>query len=144
MIYNFLFPTKYNDTRGSSLLLVLRILFGLLLMHHGLQKVMNFQELSHSFPDPIGLGVDVSLSLAIFAELVCSIGFIVGFLYRLALIPMIFTMCVVVFVVFGHQPFSAKELPFIYLSVFIILYITGPGKYSIDHFIGDKLTKRTK
>ena len=32
--------------------------------------------------------------LAIFGEMVCSMAFIFGFLYRLAMLPMIFTMCI--------------------------------------------------
>ena len=82
MIYNFLFPTKPNTTKVSLFLLAVRIIFGILLMNHGIQKWSNFQELSTAFPDPIGLGSSISLGLAIFGELVCSMGFIFGFLYR--------------------------------------------------------------
>ena len=85
MIYNFLFPTKPNTTKTSLLLLAVRIIFGVLLMNHGIQKWSNFQELSAVFPDPLGLGSPISLGLAIFGELVCSMAFIVGFLYRLAM-----------------------------------------------------------
>ena len=141
-IYRFLFPSKPDDTSVSLLLLALRILFGVLLAMHGVQKLSNFAELSTSFPDPLGVGNGLSLSLAIFGELFCSLGFILGALYRLALIPMIFTMGVVVFSVLGSAPFSSKELPFIYLLVFIILFITGPGKYSIDRYIAVLVSKK--
>lgn len=79
MIYNFLFPTKNNVTKMSVLLLAVRVIFGILLMNHGIQKWSNFQELSTVFPDPLGMGSFISLSLAIFGELVCSIAFIAGF-----------------------------------------------------------------
>jgi putative oxidoreductase len=36
MIYNFLFPTKPNTTKTSLLLLAVRIIFGVLLMNHGI------------------------------------------------------------------------------------------------------------
>lgn len=68
MIYNFLFPTKPNTTKTSLLLLVVRIIFGVLLMNHGIQKWSNFQELSAVFPDPLGLGSPISLGLAISAN----------------------------------------------------------------------------
>ena len=139
MIYNFLFPTKPNTTKVSLFLLAARIIFGILLMNHGIQKWSNFQELSTAFPDPIGLGRSRSLGLAIFGELVCSMGFIVGFLYRLAMIPMIFTMVVAFFVIHANDVFAVKELAFIYLVVFVLMYIAGPGKFSIDYFIGSKL-----
>lgn len=142
VLYKFLFPTKSDDTAMSLFLLALRVLFGLLLMSHGWQKLMNFSEMSASFPDPLGVGSSVSLGLAIFGELVCSAGFIVGLLYRLALIPMIFTMCIAFFVVHGHDPFAVKELAFVYLAVFVLMYITGPGKYSIDHILSVSLRRR--
>lgn len=142
MIYNFLFPTKPNSTKVSLYLLATRIIFGVLLMNHGIQKWSNFQELSIGFPDPLGIGSELSLSLAIFGELFCSMGFIVGFLYRLAMIPMIFTMVIAFFVIHANDVFAVKELAFIYLVVFILMYLAGPGKYSIDHFIGNELLRR--
>lgn len=143
MIYSFLFPTKSNTTKVSLLLLAVRIIFGILLMNHGIQKWSNFQELSTVFPDPLGVGSPLSLGLAIFGELICSMAFIVGFLYRLAMIPMIFTMMVAFFVIHANDAFAVKELAFIYLVVFILMYIAGPGKFSIDHIIGKKLLRQT-
>lgn len=141
MIYNLLFPTKPNTTKASLLLLAVRIIFGILLMNHGIQKWSNFQELSTAFPDPLGIGSPISLGLAIFGELVCSMAFIVGFLYRLAMIPMIFTMIVAFFIVHANDVFAVKEMAFIYLVVFIVMYIAGPGKFSIDHIIGYELQR---
>ena len=137
MIYSFLFPTKSNTTKVSLLLLAVRIIFGILLRNHGIQKWSNFQEMSAVFPDPLGIGSPLSLGLAIFGELVCSMAFIIGFLYRLAMIPMIFTM-----IVARNDVFAVKELAFIYLVVFILMYIAGPGKFSIDHIIGNELSRR--
>ena len=128
MIYDFLFPTKSNTTKVSLLLLAVRIIFGILLMNHGIQKWSSFQELSTVFPDPLGIGSPLSLGL--------------GFLYRLAIIPMIFTMIVAFFVVHANDVFAVKELAFIYLVVFILMYIAGPGKFSIDHIIGNELSRR--
>ena len=142
MVYNFLFPTKPNTTKVSLFLLAVRIIFGILLMNHGIQKWSNFQELSMTFPDPLGIGSPLSLGLAFFGELVCSMGFIIGFLYRLAMIPMIFTMSVAFFVIHANDVFVVKELAFIYLVVFILMYIAGPGNFSIDYFIGNQLIKR--
>ena len=95
----------------------------------------SFSELSSSFPDPLGIGNQLSLSLVIFGELVCSLGFIFGLLYRLTMIPMIFTMGIAFFVFHRQDPFVIKELSFNYLVVYLIMYITGPGKYTIDRFL---------
>ena len=110
-----------------------------LLLSHGIAKVDDFAALSEVFPDPLGLGSRISLTLAIFGELFCSVGFIVGAFYRLALIPMIFTMCVALFVVHGNDPFAVKELAAIYLSVFVLMYISGPGNYALDRLIAERL-----
>lgn len=145
MLYRFLFPIKPNGTYISFILLIVRIIFGVLLMNHGIEKWSNYQELSAVFPDPLGIGSPLSLGLAIFGEMVCSMAFIVGFLYRLAMIPMIFTMCIAFFVVHGHDPFAVKELAFVYLVVFVLMYIIGPGKFAIDHWIAKSvLAKRDK
>ena len=144
VIYKFLFPSKPDGTAMSLLILALRILFGILLMSHGVQKWANYDVMSGSFPDPLGIGSQLSLVLAIFGEMVCSMAFIFGFLYRLAMLPMIFTMCIAFFVVHGSDPFAVKELAFIYLVVFILLYIAGPGKFSLDHFIAKALASHKK
>ena len=144
MVYRFLFPMKPDNTGTSLFLLALRILFGLLLMNHGIQKWSNFQELSISFPDPLGIGSPLSLGLAIFAELACSIAFIIGFLYRLAMIPMIITIAVAFFIIHAPDAFAVKELAFIYLVVFILMYIMGSGKYSVDYLLGKELRSRGK
>ncbi len=135
MIKQFLFPSKPNGTYISIILLIVRIVFGLLLMNHGIEKWANYQELSAVFPDPLGIGRATSLALAIFGELICSMAFVIGFLYRLAMIPMIFTMCVAFFIVHGNDPFAVKELAFVYLIVFVLMYIVGAGKFSVDYWI---------
>lgn len=142
VIIRFFFPSKPEGRDISLLLLSLRILLGVLLMTHGVQKWLNFAELSGSFPDPLGLGSSVSLGLAIFAEVICSLGFIFGAFYRLALIPMIFTMGMAFFVIHANDPFAVKELAFVYLVIFVIMYITGPGKYALDRFVAKALVKK--
>lgn len=139
-IYRFLFPEKPMGKKFSLMLLSLRLLFGLLLMSHGIQKWAQFETLSTIFPDPLGIGSAFSLTLVIFAELFCSIFFIVGFLYRLVMLPMIINMAVAFFVIHGGSISNGGELAFIYLAMFIILYITGPGRFSFDKIISCALT----
>lgn len=143
-VLRFLFPVKSDDGAMSWLLLAFRLLFGTLLFTHGLQKWMNFDTMSASFPDPLGITSSVSLGLAVFAELFCSIGFIFGAFYRLALIPMIFTMSMVFFVIHSADPFAIKELAFVYLVVFVLMYVAGPGKYSLDRIIAKEIAKNKK
>lgn len=141
-IIRFLFPRKPDGWGISILLLSLRILFGGLLLSHGIQKWIHFSELSQTFPDPLGVGSSFSLGLAIFGEVACSIGFILGAFYRLVLIPMIFTMGVAFFVIHGGDPFAAKELAFIYMITFVIMHIAGPGKFAFDRLIAIAVEKK--
>lgn len=139
-ILKFLFPVKVYSTSDSWFLLVVRILFGLFLISHGVAKWQHFDTLSSTFPDPMHLGHSLSLVLAIFAEVICAAGFIAGAFYRLALIPMIFTMCIASLVVHHGDPFATKELAVVYLVVFVLMFIAGPGKYALDRLIAVRLT----
>ena len=77
--------------------------------------------------------------MVVFAEVVCSFALIFGILQRIVLIPMIVTMCVAFFWVHDGAVFASRELSFVYLLMFVILYITGPGRYSFDAVIGNNL-----
>ena len=142
MLKRFLFPVKPDGTFISVILLIVRVVFGVMLMNHGIDKWANYQELSAVFPDPLGIGSPLSLGLAIFGELACSMAFIIGFLYRLAMIPMIFPMCVAFFIVHADDPFAVKELAFVYLVVFVLMYIVGPGKFAVDRWISKSLFRK--
>lgn len=141
-VLKFLFPEKPTQTTVSLFLLAMRILFGILFLQHGLQKWANFETLSTTFPDPLGVGHQLSFGLAVFAEIACSVGFITGALYRLALIPMMIMMGVAYFVIHAGDPFAAKELAFIYLAVFVLMFFAGPGTYALDRFITVPLFKK--
>ena len=134
----FIFPC-YDDDNGaySVLLLVMRIFFGIMFLTHGYDKLMVHSSMSYLFADPVGLGSTVSFWMVVFAELVCSLALIFGILQRVALIPMIIAMAVAFFMVHSGAPFAAKELSFIYMIIFVLLFITGPGKYSFDAVIGN-------
>ena len=138
-VLNFLFPGEPRDSRSSWLLLAARVVFGLLLMSHGIAKLQNFEALSATFPDPLGVGSRVSLVLAVFGEVVCAAGCVAGLFYRLALIPMVFTLCVAFFAVHGGDPFAARELALVYLVVFVLMYVAGPGRYAADTLIAQRI-----
>lgn len=78
--------------------------------------------------------------LSIFAEFCCSMFLITGLLVRLAVIPMIIAMAVAFFDVHDAM-FPEGELALIYLIMFVILYFTGPGRYSLDYLIDQKVQK---
>jgi putative oxidoreductase len=63
--------------------------------------------------------------------MLCSIFFIIGPLFRLSMIPMLTAMAVAFFHVHNGSIIQG-ELAFIYLMVFIMMYVSGPGEYSVD------------
>lgn len=120
------------DFRDAGLL-IFRITFGLfMLLAHGLPKATSFSEKVNQFPDPLGIGQFGSLSLVVFAEVVCSLSVTLGFMTRIALIPLIITMAVAAFIIHGEDPFSKKELGLVYLLSYVAIFMSGPGRYSID------------
>ena len=140
MFYDFLFPQYCRDRVISLLILALRLFFGILFFSHGLDKMMNFNELSYTFPSAFGFGSYMTLMLSIFCEFACSIFLIVGLLVRITVIPMIAAMAVAFFDVHDGM-FPDGELSLIYMVLFSILYITGPGRYSLDYLIDMKFQK---
>ncbi len=139
-ILRFLYPPTRYGLRSSWLLLFARIVFGLLLMSHGIDKWRHFEALAATFPDPIGLGSRFALGAAIFAEVFCAAGVVVGAFYRLALVPVLFTMGVALLVVHRGDPFAVKELALAYFVVFSLLFLAGPGDFALDRIIGPRFS----
>ncbi|PKR81200.1 DoxX family protein [Brumimicrobium salinarum] len=117
--------------------LLLRIVLGLSMFYgHGLGKwEMLWGDGAIQFADPLGLGVTLSLGLAVFAEVICALMLVFGLFTRLALIPLIATMAVAVFIFHSGHAFAKIELSLIYLCGFISLLFVGPGRISLDHII---------
>lgn len=140
MFYNFLFPQHFRGKGVSAFILILRLFFGVMFFIHGLGKMMNFSELSLTYPSVFGLGSYMTLILAVFTEFCCSLFLIAGLLFRIMLLPMIVAMAVAFFDI--HDGFLPEgELSLIYLIVFCLLYFVGPGKFSIDYLIDRRLRK---
>lgn len=140
MFYRFLFPQHFRGRGVSFFILILRIFFGVLFFVHGLGKMMNFSELSLTYPDVLGFGSYMTLMVAIFCEFCCSLFLIAGFLVRIMVLPMIVAMGVAFFDIHDAL-FPQGELSLIYLVVFVLLYFVGPGKYSLDYLIDMKFQK---
>lgn len=127
-----------TTTLGSASLglLIARIVGGAtMLIAHGLPKLTTFSEKSSTFPDPLGIGSSTSLALAVGAEVGCALLLILGLFTRAALVPLIITMVVAFFLVHGADPFARRELAFLYLGLYLALFVTGAGRFSLDALI---------
>lgn len=130
-----LFSAKYSAGAINTAMLVLRLGLGIIMLKIGYDKLEHFSEMKGEFMNFMGLGSSVSLSLVIFAEFFCSALLILGLLTRLATIPLIITMCVIIFKVQDADIFEKAMTPCLFLIGYLALLIAGPGKASVDGMI---------
>jgi len=128
--------TNYSAGGFNFGILILRLVLGILMLHHGLEKLMHFSSYKIHFVNFLGLGSTLSLSLDIFAEFFCSMFVILGLFTRLAVIPIAIAMSVALFKVHGADFFGAGERATIYLACCIVLLFVGAGRISVDRMIG--------
>jgi len=131
---------KINQTQHSSLTdygyLIVRVCFGLLLLKHGYPKITQFEKYVQHFSDPLGVGVQTSLLLVIFAEVICALFIALGLLTRLAAIPVVINFIIIFFVVHGNDSFGDRELAAVYLMLASGILLMGSGKISVDRKLG--------
>tara|TARA_B100000767_G_scaffold272680_1_gene300936 strand:+ start:62 stop:427 length:366 start_codon:yes stop_codon:yes gene_type:complete len=113
-------------------LLITRVIFSLSMITHGYPKLIKLISENPSFGNPIGIGEMPTLILAVFAEFIAPIFIIIGYKTRIFSFFPIATMIVAAFIVHFDDPFKNKELALLYLAGFLIIFIIGPGKYSLD------------
>lgn len=123
-------------------LLALRIFVGVSMLTHGIPKLVKLFYGDFGFPDPIGIGSELSLVLATFAEFFCSILIIVGFRSRFAAIPLIITMLVALLIVHGNDSFLDHVNILLYLFVYAILLHLGGGKYTLTYYFFQRSRKK--
>ncbi|MEX0647514.1 MAG: DoxX family protein [Balneolaceae bacterium] len=113
-------------------ILILRVGAAILILTHGYPKLTNVLAGDMGFGDPLGLGPATSLILVTFAEFFCAVFILLGLGTRIASIPLIINTIVIAFVAHADDPFSVKEKGLLFLVMFLVLFITGSGKYSLD------------
>ncbi len=120
-------------TASDWALLWLRVAGSLLLLQvHGLPKLLHFTEQLSLIEDPWQLGAKLTLSLAIFAEVLCPLPIILGIFTRLACLPILAVLLVAL--VFVHPEWSLAEGQFAWLLalVFSTVLIGGPGRIALS------------
>lgn len=121
----------------SGALLFLRIVVGIAFIYHGWGKMQApFGWMPPEAPIP-----GIFQFLAAFSEFGGGIALLLGLLTRIAMLGLGFTMLVATcFHAFGnHDPFVATgpgqpsyELALVYLALSVMIFHTGPGKFSAD------------
>jgi putative oxidoreductase len=134
---------EWNKNFESMGIGLLRISFGLTLVLAPGWPTLNglLSGGGPNYPDPLGLGGNASMALMAVAEFFCAIFVVLGLFTRVALIPIIIGFFTAFFVFHSGDPFGNKELAFHYLLVFIVLFITGPGRFTVSDLINSFRTK---
>ncbi|MDO5570244.1 MAG: DoxX family membrane protein [Bacteroidales bacterium] len=141
----WLWDLPAREDQRSIVIFFLRVFIGFVMLTHGFVKIADFYSLARVFPDPLGIGHTASLSLSIFAEVVCSFLLISGFLTRFAAIVLIVNMTVATFLAHMGQAFSTKELALLYLAIYMVIVVFGGGRHSIDWIVfTSKKTPKSK
>lgn len=140
-----LFAPVDLDSRASVAILLLRLVAGSAMVLHSQSKIRN----------PFGwMGADSSMpgilqALAALSEFGGGIAWILGALVPLASFGMMCTMAVAVHrhAMLNGDPFvktspaakASYELALLYLVIAITLILVGPGKFSVDSKIKERL-----
>ncbi|WP_044871659.1 DoxX family protein [Pseudomonas sp. LFM046] len=103
----------------------------LLLWVHGLPKLLNFSHELTVIEDPFHFGAWPTLSLAIFAEVLCPLLVILGVLTRLACLPILAVLLVSLFFVHPEWSLAEGQFAWLLLIIFVTVLIAGPGRLSI-------------
>ncbi|HEX9750595.1 MAG TPA: DoxX family protein [candidate division Zixibacteria bacterium] len=127
--------TRTSGRHVDAALLVFRIGLGSTMLTHGWGKLTGFGERASSFGNPIGVGPEVSMALAVFAEFFCSVALMLGLTTRLAAIPLLVTMLVAAIIVHTDDGWRRQELPTLYALCYFTLMWLGSGRYSIDRLL---------
>jgi len=118
-------------------LLLIRVLAGFAMVYdHGYAK---FQVIVNGGTDKfinfLGMGPHASMALSMTAEFFFAMFVVFGLFTRFSTIFLIINMAVAFFVAHAGDPFIERELSFLYMIIFLMLFFTGGGKYSLSTFI---------
>lgn len=142
MIKKIFFTCTPRPANLDVALLFLRVGIALVMLTHGIPKLLMLMgDDAIQFPVIFG-DPGISLSLAVFAEFLCSLLVLLGLATRLAVLPLMITMLTAILHIHGTDPFAVKELPVLYLMVYLVLLILGSGKFSLDALIMNRRQPR--
>src|SRR4051794_7024668 len=120
-----IFSVDNTSNKTNIALLIARVGIAALMLTHGVPKlIMLLSGVPIQFPPVMGMSAELSLGLAVFAEVFCSAFILAGFATRLVVLPLIITMLVAVLLIHSADPIAVKEPALHYLLTYIVLLFT--------------------
>tara|TARA_R100001480_G_scaffold150234_1_gene150660 strand:+ start:39 stop:476 length:438 start_codon:yes stop_codon:yes gene_type:complete len=123
---------------GSLGYLVLRLCVGILLIHHGYEKLNDIENFADAFVRPLHLPFPIFLSyIAAFSEIAGSWMLITGLGVRFGALAIFGTMTIAIYHAIMTSGFNIYllELLGLYWGGAICLLLNGGGMFSIDELI---------
>ncbi|MCS7177510.1 MAG: DoxX family protein [Candidatus Kapabacteria bacterium] len=116
-------------------LALLRVWLGAMMLWHGVPKFGRMERFQQrvaemGFPLP-----EVFAWAAALSETLGGVGLILGLGLRAVLPFVAVTMAVVVFVAHAGDPFSRRELAATYGILAVVVWLLGPGRWSVDAWL---------
>jgi putative oxidoreductase len=102
---------------------------------HGYPKFQKVVNQDFEFAEPLsGIGMNgaVTLVIAVLAEFFAPILIILGLKTKWVSLLTAATMAVAAFIVHFSDPVKVKEKALLYLVIYVVIFLMGPGKYSLD------------
>jgi putative oxidoreductase len=129
---------RFDGALAAGLLLLRVAAAAMIWTFHMRPKLAHFDEELRSFPDPIGVGHGASFALALFSEGACSIAVAVGLCARLASLPIIFTMGMVLLLAVQSVEGADVQSALLYAIPYVAIAMTGPGRWSVDRLLAGR------
>ena len=125
-------------------LLLLRLSVGIMLIHHGYEKLANIENFADAFVRPLHLPFPiVSSYAAAFSEIIGSWLLITGFATRLGALAILGTVTIAIYHALATAGFNIYllELLVLYFGSASCIALNGGGLFTIDHLLILKFKK---
>ena len=126
---------QFLDSRKEYSLMIVRIIAGWRLLSGTWPFVIQTKSITGvvDFFAQVGIPIpSISAYLAVYAQFVCALLFIIGFWVRPAAIVMIFYFIVAIMVVHLNDPISKSFQAWSLLAFSVLLLFSGAGRIALD------------
>ncbi len=135
-------PNVSANTASQATLAIARLVLGLMMIHNGQDKLADIESFAQAYVAYLGLPFPIFLSyVAAYTELIAAPLVMVGLFTRPAAFGLFSTMCVAMY---HHVKVAGLSLPYlelsaIYAACFLYFTVNGPGLFSFDALIANRI-----